>query len=92
MGSNFHVHSVVAVFSLLGAPCKCSAADDLPTLSFKYNSNTIKIDPFVPIPDLHTLALLGAIVRLNFRFSSVSSMTGKRPWSRSFARYCCPYS
>ena len=39
-----------------------------------------------------TLALLGAIVRLNFLFSSVSSMTGNKPRSLSPPKNSFPYA
>ena len=38
-----------------------------------------------------TLALLGAIVRLKFRFSSVSSITGSIPLSLSPFKKSCAY-
>ncbi len=50
----------------------------------------------IPKPPPHstdqTLALLGAIVRLNFRFSSVSSITGNIPLSLNPAKNICPYA
>lgn len=39
-----------------------------------------------------TLALLGAIVRRNFLFSSVSSITGNIPLSLNPAKNSCPYA
>jgi len=41
----------------------------------------------IVLPCHHILALLGAIVRLRFRFSSVSSVTGRTPSSRRPSRY-----
>jgi hypothetical protein len=43
-----------------------------------------------PLSSSYTLALLGAIVRLRFLFSSVSSMTGSNPFSLNSPKYSFP--